>query len=271
MSTISHSYAQQIKTKIGNLQPQTAIILGSGLGSLANEIVNPIFIPYQDITDFPTSTISGHQGRLVIGELSGKIVLCMQGRFHLYEGYKPSVIADVIKSFKLLGIESLIVTNAAGSLRSDMPAGSLMLINDHINFSGFNPLIGPNDDEFGPRFPPMHSIYTPEFRNIAHKIAQSQNIKLHDGVYMMVSGPNFETAAEIRAFRTLGSDANGMSTVPETMVAAYCNMKVLGISAITNFCTGIDGGAPSHSETLENANKAAANLTCLVKKFIKEL
>lgn len=271
MNNSSHNFATQIKAKMGKYQPQTAIILGSGLGSLGDSITNHIFIPYQDIEGFPTSTVAGHQGRFIVGQLEGKEVLCMQGRFHLYEGYLPSIIADVIKTFKLLGIKNLIVTNAAGSLREQVGPGSLMLINDHINLSGFNPLIGPNDEKFGPRFPPMHSIYTPAFRTLAHQIADRLKLKLHDGVYLMVSGPNFETAAEIRAFQTLGGDAVGMSTVPETMVAAYCGLNVLGISAITNYCTGIKGGAPNHTETLENGKKATQNLTYLVREFLKEL
>lgn len=271
MTDNCRSFAQQISERLGSRHPRILIILGSGLGALSEEISNPLSIPYSEIAGFPRSTVAGHQGRLLAGNLSGKEVLCMQGRFHLYEGYAPSLIADVIKSFKLIGIETLIVTNAAGSLREDMAPGSLMLINDHLNFSGFNPLIGPNDDDLGPRFPPMCSVYTPELRALAHQIAARRKITLHDGVYCMLSGPNFETAAEVRAYRLLGADANGMSTVPETMTAAYCCMKILGISAITNYCTGLKGGSPSHAETLATAALAADNLTALVKDFVGEL
>ena len=271
MSQKAYHLAQQIKSILSDRAPQIAIILGSGLGGLANDIEAPIFIDYSSIDGFPISTVSGHQGRLISGILNGKEVLCMQGRIHLYEGYQASIIADIIKSFKLLGIKTLIVTNAAGSLHKHITPGSLMLIGDHINLSGFNPLIGSNDETFGPRFPNMNEIYTPSYRQKALNIAKQLNINLHQGVYCMLSGPAFETAAEVRMCRTIGADANGMSTVPETMTAAYCGIKVLGISAITNYCTGIEGGSPSHAETLENASKAANNLTFLVKQFVGEL
>ncbi len=271
MVDVSRYIFSQIKERLSDRSPKILIILGSGLSSLGNEIEDSLVIPYAEIDGFPQSTVPGHNGRLISGTLSGKEVLCMQGRFHLYEGYAPHTVADIIKAFKLLGIMDMIVTNAAGSLRTDMAPGSLMLTYDHLNFSGFNPLIGPNDDRFGPRFPSMTTVYTPEYRRLAHQIADRLNIRLHDGVYCMLSGPSFETAAEVRAYRLLGADANGMSTVPETISAAYCGMKVLGISAITNYCTGIEGGSPSHAETLENANKAAADMSRLVKQFIREM
>ncbi|MBQ8661959.1 MAG: purine-nucleoside phosphorylase [Alphaproteobacteria bacterium] len=271
MSENAHSIAGQIKARLGSRSPRIAVILGSGLGGLADEIENPLSIDYVSIKGFPVSTVAGHRGRLIAGTLSGKEVLCMQGRIHLYEGYPPAAVADIVKAFKLLGIETLIVTNAAGSLRKEMAPGSLMLIEDHLNLSGFNPLIGPNDDSFGPRFPNMNNVYTPAYRSLAQKIAEDAGITLHAGVYCMLSGPAFETPAEVRACRVLGADANGMSTVPETMTAAWCGIKVLGISALTNYCTGIEGGSPSHAETLENAAKASAGLTLLVKRFIGEL
>ena len=270
MTDSAYGFAEHIRQKLNDFTPRFALILGSGLGALANEIENPRLIGYYEIPGFPRSTVAGHNGRFVAGLLCGQKVLCMQGRIHLYEGYAPALVASVIKSFKLLGIEGIIVTNAAGSLNPAMQPGSLMLINDHINLSGFNPLIGPNDDRFGPRFPNMSRVYTPEWRQQAHRAAAAQNIPLFDGTYCMLSGPNFETAAEIRACRILGADANGMSTVPETMVAAYCGMKVLGISAITNYCTGIEGGSPSHNETLETANRCTAGLTALVKTFLEK-
>lgn len=271
MSQNAYNIAQQIKSKLSEHHPQIAIILGSGLGGLANDIENPIYIDYASINGFPISTVSGHQGRLISGILNGKEVLCMQGRIHLYEGYPASSVADIIKSFKLLGIETLIVTNAAGSLHQHRKPGSLMLIVDHINLSGFNPLIGPNNEAFGPRFPNMNEIYTLSYRQKVLDIAKRLNISLHQGVYCMLSGPAFETAAEVKMCRIIGADANGMSTVPETITAAYCGIKVLGISALTNYCTGIEGGAPTHSETLETAAKAANDLTLLVKQFVGEL
>ncbi|MDR1026605.1 MAG: purine-nucleoside phosphorylase [Lactobacillus sp.] len=262
--------AKQIKSKLKSFKPETLIILGSGLGSLADDIKNPITIPYSKIEGFPQSTVSGHKGNLIIGSLEGKDVICMQGRFHLYEGYPPQIINTVFKAFKLIGIKNLVVTNAAGSLSKKMPAGSIMLISDHINFSGQNPLIGPNDDKFGPRFPDVSDAYHTAFRSKAKEIAKAKKIKLHEGTYLMVIGPNFETAAEIKAFQILGANAVGMSTVPEVLCAVYCGMKVLGFSVITNLGTGLQTSSQSHSETLAEGQKAAQKLTLLVKSFVKE-
>ena len=271
MSDVAIAMAEQIKKRLNGLEPKIAIILGSGLGGLADEIENPQYIDYSEIDGFPVSTVAGHKGRLIAGLLEGKQVLCMQGRVHLYEGYQPTTIANIIKAFKWLGIENMIVTNAAGSLRKENKPGDLMLISDHINMSGFNPLIGPNDERFGPRFPNMNNVYTAQYRELAMKIARDNGIILHQGVYCMLSGPNFETPAEIKMCQVWGADANGMSTVPETMTAAYCGIKVLGVSALTNYCTGIEGGAPSHAETLATAAKASSSLILLVKKFVGEL
>lgn len=260
----------QIKEKLGSHRPQTAIILGSGLGGLGDEIENPRIIEYKDIEGFPQSTVSGHKGRLIAGILEGREVLCMQGRIHLYEGHDPQAINTIIKTFQTLGIKELIVTNAAGSLDENMAPGSIMLIKDHINFSGRNPLVGPDDEKFGPRFPDLGNAYTQSIRQRIKQIAQRENIALHEGVYLMVLGPNFETAAEIRAFRILGADAVGMSTVPEVIAAAHSGIKVLGLSVITNFGTGMRRGEQSHAETLEQAQKAASNLTRLVRAYLKE-
>lgn len=270
MTPQSLSIANQIKPLLATYSPQTLIILGSGLGSLGEEIANPIIINYTDIQGFPQSTVSGHSGRLIIGSLMGKDVICMQGRFHLYEGHPPQVINTIFEAFKLLGITQLIVTNAAGSLDPKLTPGSIMLINDHINFSGCNPLVGPNDEASGPRFPDLSNAYDEHIRTQVHKIAQEQSIKLHDGVYLMVLGPNFETAAEIRAFRTLGADAVGMSTVPEVLCAIHSGMKVLGLSVITNFGTGLKSGTQSHLETITQANAATQKLTTLVKNYLME-
>ena len=271
MIDLSSQIAKQIKKLLSRYQPETLLILGSGLSSLGEELENSTTIPYSKIKGFPVSSVVGHEGKLICGNISGKEILCMQGRFHLYEGYAPHIVTDIIKAFKILGIKNLIITNAAGSLNPDIAPGSLMLINDHLNFSGFNPLIGPNDDKFGPRFPSLAELYTPKYRQLAHKSANKLKIKLFDGIYCMVSGPSYETAAEIKAYRLLGADAAGMSTVPEAISAAYCQMKVIGISTITNYCTGVKGGNPSHEETLETAHKASANLALLIKQIIKEL
>lgn len=263
--------AQQIKSKLGSFKPEIAVILGSGLGSLGDVIENKIIIPYSEIKGFPQIHIQGHKGQLIVGKLNGKDVLCMQGRIHLYEGHAPQTINTVIKAFRQIGIKHLIVTNAAGSLRTNLTPGSIMLIKDHINFSGQNPLIGPNDDKYGPRFPDMSDTYNHELRELASKIATHLNIPLQEGTYFMVSGPNFETAAEIKAFATLGADAVGMSTVPEVICAVHSGMKVLGFSVITNFGTGLKSGVQSHEETLREGEKAAQNLTKLVTSIIGEL
>lgn len=262
--------ADFIRSKIHNEILETAIILGSGLGGLGEEIENPVYIDYKDIPGFPHSTVSGHKGRLIIGRLEGKSVLCMQGRIHLYEGHDPASIKLIIEVFKSLGVKNLIVTNAAGSLKLDMPPGSIMLIKDHINFSGRNPLVGPNDENYGPRFPAMNNAYNSIFRQKVKSIAKKQNIMLYEGVYLMVLGPNFETAAEIKAFQILGADAVGMSTVPEVLCAVHCGINILGFSVITNYGTGMIEQSHDHAETLRQADLAAANLTGLVRRFIKE-
>jgi len=254
-----------------NLQnPETAVILGSGLSGFASVLNNVTSVAYKDIPNFPQSTVSGHKGQLLHGFLGEKEILCLNGRFHLYEGHEPSVIAQVIHILKELGVKRLIVTNAAGSLNKELAPGALMLINDHINFSGRNPLVGPNDENYGPRFPSMNNAYTLKLRQKCKKIAETQKITLKEGVYLMVLGPNFETSAEVRAFGRLGADAVGMSTVPEVIAAAHCSMDVLGISVITNYAAGLMDNTPSHQETLAEADKASARLTKLLTEFIKE-
>ena len=267
----AHLLADQLKAKLKGFTPQTALILGSGLGSLADTIENPIIINYTDINGFPQSTVSGHQGRLICGKLGGQNVLCMQGRFHLYEGHSASVIADIIHAYKLIGVKNLIVTNAAGSLKHELKPGSLMLISDHINFSGRNPLVGINDDSIGPRFPDMSDAYNKELRLKAHRMAQKHLIELHDGVYLWVLGPNFETAAEIKAFQILGADAVGMSTVPEVIVAVQSGIKVMGVSVITNYGTGMQAQPQTHAETLAQADKATQNLQTLIQAVLEDM
>lgn len=260
-----------IKARTKNYHPEIAIILGSGLGGLADEIENPIIIPYEEIRGFPRSTVQGHAGRFVIGKLGGQEVICLQGRVHLYEGHAPEKISLIIRVLKSLGIKNIILTNAAGSVRKDMPPGSLMILSDHINFSSFNPLIGVNDDEFGPRFPDMSYAYDAELRKIMKECGQKEQINMFEGVYLMVSGPNFETPAEIRAFQAMGTDAVGMSTVPECLVAVHCGLKVTGISVITNFCAGLVAQKQTHDETIEQANKAGKNLQKILIRFIGEI
>lgn len=261
---------QQLCSLIGNRTPHTALILGSGLGDIAENIQNPLIINYKDIEGFPQSTVAGHCGRMIIGSLNGREILCLQGRFHLYEGHRPSVIAEVIQALKYIGIEEIIITNAAGSLNPAFAPGEIMMLCDHINFSGCNPLVGANDDNIGPRFVDMSNAYDCELREKARKIAAREKIKLNEGIYLMVLGPNFETSAEIRAFRTLGADAVGMSTVPEAIAAVHCGIKVIAFSAITNFGTGMQNGALSHEETLAGAAKAAGSLTALIRAYLAE-
>lgn len=260
-----------IINRLGKYRPQTLIILGSGLGDLGEKIQDPIYINYQDIPSWPHSTVNGHKGRLIAGLLEDQEVLCMQGRFHLYEGHSAETIKMIMTVFKNLGIQNLIVTNAAGSLKKEMSPGSIMLITDHINFSGRNPLIGVNDENLGPRFPVMANAYSKEYQDKMRQIAKQEKIELHEGTYLMVLGPNFETAAEIKAFQILGADAVGMSTVPEVLSAVWCGMKILGLSVITNYGTGMVQKFHGHEETLQQANIAAENLTKLICRFIKEI
>lgn len=271
MKETINQVAAQIKAKIGDYRPKIGIILGSGLGGMAEAIENPVIIPYEEIEGFPRSTVSGHAGRLVIGRLNGVDVLCMQGRVHFYEGHSPASLALVIRAYKKVGIEKMILTNAAGSLNSDMGPGSLMVISDHINLSGCNPLIGPNDEEFGPRFPDMTYAYDPELRKKLIEAAEKEGVNMYMGVYLMTSGPNFETPAEIMMFRMLGANAVGMSTVSETLCAIHCGMKVAGVSVITNYGAGMVNEKQTHEETLAQANEAGKKLQRVITRLVAEI
>lgn len=255
-----------------DFKPAVAIILGSGLGPLAEEITAVATIPYSDIPGFHVSTVHGHQGRLIIGYWQGLSVVCLQGRAHFYEGASPSAMQVMIRTLKCLGCEQLIVTNAAGSLRAEVGPGQLMLLTDHINFQGINPLVGPNADVFGPRFVPMDNAYDrvlrARFQDVA-TVAQGQAVA--EGVYIGVLGPTFETPAEIRAFRTLGADAVGMSTVGEVILARHAGLKVLGVSIITNLAAGMEEASLSHEETLAQANDASSKLVHLLGLYVKSL
>ena len=236
-------------------RPDLALVLGSGLGGLADRIEDPVYIPYGQIPHFPVSTAPGHAGRFVFGRLSGRMVLCMQGRFHYYEGHDMAAIALPVRVLKALGCRALVLTNAAGGVNWDFSGGDFMLITDHINFMGANPLRGENDDAIGPRFCDMTHVYTPEFQQTARQVAAQQGITLREGVYLGYMGPSFETPAEIRAFRTLGADAVGMSTVPEAIAASHCGLPVLGVSLITNMAAGMAGKRLSGDEVIEIANQ----------------
>ena len=259
-----------INSKI-NIKPTIGLILGSGLGNLAETIENPKFIPYEEIPNFPTSTVSGHKGRLVVGTLHNKPIIAMQGRFHYYEGYSMNEVTFPIRVMKLLGIETLIVTNAAGAVNTSFNPGDLMLITDHINLCGNNPLIGKNLDDFGPRFPDMSEAYNRNLINIAKKVASNLNIDIKEGIYAMMTGPSYETPAEIRMIRTIGGDAIGMSTVPEVIIANHSKIKVIGISCLTNMAAGILNQPLSHLEVIETSKKVNTNFINLMKNLIKEI
>jgi len=259
--------AALIRARAGGRAPRLGIVLGSGLGGLADLLDDAVAIPYAEIPGFPTSTVAGHAGRFLVGELDGVTVGCMQGRFHLYEGHLPAVIKLPIRTFAALGVEALLLTNAAGSLRNEAGPGSLMLITDHLNFMWTNPLIGPNDDAWGERFVGLEDAYDPALRSRLLELAAGLGIRLHEGVYCALRGPLFETSAEIRAYRVLGADAVGMSTVPEVIVARHAGLRVVAISAITNLAVGMSDVPVDHEQTLRGAAIAAADLTRLVRAF----
>jgi len=254
------------------IQPKIAIILGSGLGALADEVQIDAAFPYQEIPGFAQSTVSGHAGRLIVGTLAGKKVIIMQGRLHYYEGHPMSAIIFPVRVMHALGANTLIVTNAAGGLNPDFDPGDVMLITDHINVQGNNALIGPNLDEIGPRFPDMTHTYTPELQALALEIAEREKISLRQGVYVAWSGPTYETPAERRYLRIIGGDAVGMSTVPEVTAANHAGMHILGLSAITNIATGGPDQPPdSHEEVLAMAQVAGKKLVRLVGQILEQI
>jgi purine-nucleoside phosphorylase len=251
--------------------PSIGLILGSGLGVLADEIQNPVKVPYSEIPNFPVSTVAGHAGQLVFGMLEGKQVVAMQGRFHFYEGYSMSVVTFPVRVMKALGVEQIIVTNAAGGVNESYEPGNLMIIKDQINNMGQNPLIGPNDEAFGVRFPDMSSAYSERLRELARDQAEKLTINVQEGVYVGNTGPSYETPAEIRMLRTLGADAVGMSTVPEVIVARHAGLEVLGISCISNMAAGILPQPLTHDEVIETTEKVKSDFLALVKSIVKEM
>lgn len=253
-----------------NEWPQIAIVLGSGLGPLANEVQQPVEIDYADIPGFPETTVMGHAGKLIYGMLGGKRVLAMKGRFHYYEGHDISKVVFHIRVFKLLGISNLLVTNAAGGINTSFRPGDLMLITDHISFFAPSPLRGKNLDEFGPRFPDMCNAYDPELIEMAAEVGKKRGLSLRKGIYAFTQGPMFEAPAEIRALRIMGADAVGMSTVPEVITARHCGIRVLGISCITNMAAGILRQKLDHTEVIDTAKKVEKDFTGLVKDILKQ-
>ena len=244
--------AQYIKARITEA-PSIGLILGSGLGDFADGLENRVVIPFAEIPDFPQPTVEGHAGAFVIGSCQGKTVVALQGRIHYYEGHPQQVITIPVRVMALLGVKQIVLTNACGGVNLNFAPGDLMLISDHINYSGSNPLIGQNLDQFGPRFPDLSNVYTKELRTKIMKVAKKNGIALRQGAYVMYSGPNYETPAEIRMFRMMGADAVGMSTVPEAIVATHCGMDVVGISCITNMAAGVLPQKLNHQEVVETA------------------
>ncbi|MDR2608175.1 MAG: purine-nucleoside phosphorylase [Treponema sp.] len=254
-----------------SIKPELALVLGSGLGPLADQITEPCSIAYTEIPHFMKSTAPGHEGRLILGYFAGKPVLCMQGRFHYYEGYSQKEITYPIRVMAKLGIRTLILTNACGSLKREFCPGDIMLITDHVNFTGMNPLIGQNEDEFGPRFPDMSRIYTPELLKLCRETAEDMDMDLREGVYLGYSGPSFETPAEIRLFQSWGASAVGMSTVAEAIVARHCGLKILALSCLTNMAAGILDQPITAEEVVEAANGAGERFRRLLSEVIKRI
>lgn len=256
-----------IRSRI-SVEPRIAIVLGSGLGGFADDFDDAVAIPYEDIPGFVRSTAQGHAGRLVIGNVDSIPVLAMQGRVHYYEGYSLEEVTFPIRVFNLLGIKTLVLTNAAGGINVQLTQGALMMISDHVNLMGLNPLRGPNDERFGPRFPDMSAVYSPELQELVVEEAKAINVEVRRGIYGALSGPSYETPAEIHMLRNLGADAVGMSTVPEAIVARHMGIEVLGISCITNMAAGISDEPINHEEVMATGVRVRATFTELLQRVI---
>lgn len=254
-----------------SLEPKIAVILGSGLGAIAEGVLDSVVTPYGEIPHFPCSTVEGHSGKLIVGTIAGIPVAVMQGRVHGYEGYEPDQVTFPMRVLGCLGIKTAIVTNAAGGIRVGMEPGELVLLSDHINFLGRNPVSGPNDKRFGARFFDMTEAYSKRLRALAHEAAKEESFSFSEGVYLAVSGPSYETPAEIRAFRTLGADLVGMSTVPEVIVARHMGIEVLGISCVTNLAAGVLDKPLNHEEVMETGLKAQDRLNRLLTRLVPQL
>jgi len=259
--------ARTIRARL-TVEPRIAIVLGSGLGGFADDFEDAVRIPYNEIPGFPRSTVEGHTGRLVGGKVDSVPVLAMQGRVHFYEGYSLEEVTFPIRTFKLLGIKTLVLTNAAGGINVQLTQGALMVISDHVNLLGDNPLRGPNDDRFGPRFPDMSSVYSPELQAIVVDEAKAIGAEVRRGIYGGLSGPSYETPAEIHLLRNLGADAVGMSTVPEAIVARHMDLEVLGISCITNMAAGISDEPIDHAEVMATGDRIRDTFTELLRRVV---
>ena len=263
--------AEVLREKLDGFQPKVLLILGSGLGALGDEVEAPIIVPYEEVPHMKHSTAPDHKGQFVFGRLAGQDVAVMQGRLHAYEGWSFADASYPVRLLRLVGAETLIVTNAAGAVNTAFDVGDIMLITDHIKLFGVSPLCGPNVDEFGPRFPDMTHAYTPALQEIARKNAKTLDIRLQEGVYMYFPGPHYETPAEIRAARTLGADAVGMSTVPEVIVASHCGMKVLGFTLCTNMAAGVLDQPLTGEEVILAGKEAAPRFSALVKACLAQV
>ena len=268
LSTRIRNAVEYIRSRT-DAEPSMGLILGSGLGDFADTLEDRLVIPFTDIPDFPAATVPGHVGAFVFGTKHGKSVVCLQGRLHYYEGHPMSLLSIPVRIMAKLGVKTLLLTNAAGGVNKDYRPGDLMLITDHINYSGMNPLIGVHEEEFGPRFPDVTDLYSSGLRLKLKLAAVEAGINLRQGVYMMFSGPNYETPAEIRMARILGADAVGMSTVPEALVAAQCGLRVLGVSCITNLAAGVSPNKLSHQEVMETAAMAHDRFHSLLDLILK--
>lgn len=263
--------AQALKEKLGGFQPKVLLILGSGLGFLGDEVENPIVVPYSQVPHMKFSTAPGHKGQFVFGRLGGQDVAVMQGRLHTYEGWSFADVSYPVRVLRLLGADTLLVTNAAGAVNEHFSAGDIMLITDHIKLFGVSPLCGPNVEAFGPRFPDVSHVFTPRLQEVARKAAASLDLGLREGVYMYFPGPQFETPAEVRMARILGADAVGMSTVPECIVAAHCSMQVLGLTLCTNMAAGILPQPLSGEEVMEIAARSSQKFSALVRACLETM
>ena len=270
-ATGRHAEAASVLTERAGVQPRVGVVLGSGLGAVADAVTGGTVIDYADLPGFPRPTVAGHGGRAVVGRVGDVPVAVLQGRAHVYEGGDLEAIRTPIRALRAAGAEILVLTNAAGSLRAEIGPGQLMLITDHINLSGVNVLTGPNDEEIGPRFPSLRDAYDPQLRERLRAAADELGTPLAEGVYLAVSGPTFETPAEISAFAKLGADAVGMSTVHETAVARHAGLRVAAVSAITNLAEGMNPEPLSHEQTLRDAQKAADALAPLLVRFLEGL
>lgn len=260
--------AVAIRSHFGGALPKTVLVLGSGIGRFADNLQDARSLPYAEIPGFAPSTVAGHAGRLMVGKIGGKPLAIMAGRIHVYEGHPPQAIATLVRILKAAGVEQLILTNASGGLQPDMVAGTLMVVTDHINFSGINPLLGPNDEAVGPRFPDMTDAYDPSLRTLLLQAAQDAAVPVRQGIYLYLTGPSFETPAEVRLFGQFGAQVVGMSTVPECIAGRHAGLRIAAVSLVTNLGAGLSGSPLSHEETLAEAQKAYGDMEKLLLRFL---